>query len=141
MLTQEGAQEFGKILVRGDNVIVPAAGNFYVGLCDQVPAVTDTLASITTEPTSAGGYARLPISRDATGWPTIDVVNGEVRWVSLALVFAASGADFSTGFTRLFLTNVVSGTAGKLFGYSGAFSSEILILNGQSKTVKFEMYP
>ena len=106
MLTQEGGQAFGEILVQGDNVIVPAAGDFFVGVCDQIPVSDDTLASITSEPSSAGGYARQPLSRDATGWPTIDVVNGEVRWLSAAMIFAASGADFSTGFTRLFLCNV-----------------------------------
>ncbi len=141
MLTQEGGEEFGKILMQGDNTIVVAGANWYVGLCDQIPDAEDTLADITTEPSSAGGYARQPLSRDVTGWPTIEVVNGEVRWVSAAFVFAASGADFSTEFTRLFLCNVVSGSSGKLFGYSGAYSSEILLLDGQSKTMKFELYP
>jgi len=141
MLTQEGAEDFGAILVQGDNIIVPAAGNFFVGVCDQVPAFSDTLASITTEPTSAGGYARLALTRDATGWPTIDLVNGEIRWLSKVLNFAASGADFSTAFTRLFLCNVASGTSGKLFAYTGAYSSEILLLDGQDKDVRFEIYP
>ncbi len=141
MLVQEGAEEFGKILVQGDNIIVPSAGNFYVGVCDQTPDFADTLTDISTEPTSAGGYARLPVTRDATGWPTIDVVNGEVRWLSKNLTFAASGADYSRAFTRLFLCNVASCTAGKLFCISGAYSSDMLLLDGQNKIVRFELYP
>jgi len=141
MLTAEGGDAFGQILVQGDNVIVPAAGNFYVGLCNQTPAFSDTLVSITTEPTSAGGYARQPLSRDATGWPNTNInVNGENLWRSAILTFAASGADFSDPFTRLFLCNVVSGTAGILFAYSGASPSEILILDGTSRDLIFEIF-
>lgn len=141
MLTQEGAEDFGAILVQGDNIIVPAAGDFFVGVCDQIPAYGDTLTEITTEPTSAGGYARLALTRDATGWPTIDQVNGETRWLSKVLAFAASGADYSTAFTRLFLCNVASGSSGRLFAFSGAYASDILVLDGQTKNVRFELYP
>lgn len=141
MLTYEGEDAFLKMLFQGDNTIVPAAGNFYLGLCNQTPTKNDTLTSIVSEPSSAGGYARQPISRDTTGFPTISILSGESRIISLVINFAASGADFSSSFTRAFLTDAASGSAGTLFGYSGAYSSPVLLLDGQNRNVKFEFYP
>lgn len=141
MITTEGEVAFIKMLLQGDNTIVPAAGNFYLGLCDQIPSKADSLASITTEPTSAGGYARIAVTRDAAGFPTIDQVGGESRGLSIVKTFSAVGADFSRAFTRVFLTDAASGSVGTLFGYSGAYSSSILLLNGQSQNVQFAFYP
>ena len=141
MITTEGEENFLKMLFQGDNTIVAAGANFYLGLCNQTPDKADTLSDISTEPLVANGYARIPISRDITGFPVIEQVNGESRIVSLVLNFAASGGDFSASFTRAFLCNVSSGSAGILFAYTGAYASPILLADGQNQQIKFEFYP
>ena len=141
MLTYEGEEALGQILFQGDNAIVAAGGNFYLGLCNQIPDKNDTLVDITTEPTVTNGYARIAIPRSAAGFPTIDVVNGETRILSLLRTFTASGGDFSSSFTRAFLCNVASGSTGILFGFSGALPTALLIEDGQSKDLRWEFYP
>lgn len=116
-------------------------GTVYMGLCNQTPNKTDTLASITTEPSVANGYARQPITLDASGFPDIEIVNNETRIVSAAVTFAAAGGDFDKSFTRAFLCSVASGSSGTLYGYSGAYSSAILLLDTQSKQLKWVFHP
>lgn len=113
---------------------------FYVGLCNQIPTKLDLLSSITSEPTSAGGYARQALARNSTDWPTLDTVNNVPRCKSKTVPFAASGADFSAAFSRAFLCTVVSGTAGTLIAVSGALTTPLTILNGQTKYVSYELY-
>ena len=100
MIVTEGEAALLKMLFRGDNTIVAAGGNFYLGLCSQVPVKSDTLASIITEPSSQGGYSII-----------------------------------------YFLTNVSSGSSGILLMYSGAYSSLVTLLNGQTYDLQFEFYP
>ena len=140
LITDEGEESFLKQILQADVVDVSAGGNWFLGLCQETPGETDTLASITTEPTSAGGYARQPFARNSTGVPTIEQVNDAFRGVSLELTFAASGADFSRSIQRAFLCNVVSGTAGILYSYSGLLPNAITILNGADIAVKYELF-
>lgn len=119
---------------------IAGGGNFYVGLCNQIPADTDTLASVTTEPTSAGGYARQAITRDATGWPTITTINGHKAIRSTTETFSASGADFDAAITRAFLSDQSSGTSGALFSYSGALTASLTVLDGQSFQMQYECF-
>lgn len=144
MLTYEGEQALMQILFQGDDTIVPlSTGNFYIGACNQIPNKSDTLSSITSEPSSAGGYARIAVPRTTIGWPTPSswTVSGESRILSAVETWTATGADFSAGFDRLFLCNVASGTSGILFGYSGQYSSLISLLTGQSQDLQFSFYP
>jgi len=141
IITDEGELSFLKMIGRADVADVASGGNFFMGLCEEVPADADTLASITTEPTSAGGYARQPISRDATGWPVVGAVGDAGRIQSLLVSFTASGANFSRTFQRAFLCNVVSGTAGLLFSYSGLLPNPIQLDDGDpAHTSKYELY-
>ena len=141
MITHEGESEFLKMIFHGDDSLIAPAGNFYLGLCNQTPAKADLLTDINTEPSVTNGYARQAISRDTTGFPTIEIINNETRIVSLVVTFTAIGGDFSASFTRAFLTDQASGTVGALLCYSGAYSAPITILDGQSRTMKFEFYP
>ena len=135
-----GEEAFLKMLMRDDQTIVAGGANFYVGLCDQAPQETDILSDITTEPTTTNGYARQPVIRSVVGWPTIQKVNGTTGLRSLALSFTASGGAFSGPFSRAFLCNVVSGTSGILFAYSGALSSPITLQDTQSFPMQFEFF-
>jgi len=141
MITTEGEEALLKMLFQGDNTIVAAGANFYIGVCNQTPDKGDTLADITTEPSSAGGYARIALARNSTDFPTLGQIDGETRILSILKTFSAVGADFSTGFTRLFLTDAASGSTGTLFAYSGPYSSAISLLNGQTQDFQFEFYP
>lgn len=113
---------------------------FYLGLCDQAPALADTLVSIITEPSAAGGYARKSIERNSTGWPTFDTVSGINRARSKILTFTASGANYSRAFSRAFLCSVASGTVGNLFAVSGALTVPVTLLNGESFQLRYELY-
>ena len=112
---------------------------FYVGLCNQVPDNADVLTDITTEPGATGGYARQALTQDAVGWPTIDTVSGVPHAASKVLTYTASGADFDAVFSRAFLCSVASG-AGKLYGYSGALSVPITLLDGTSFQMQYEVF-
>ena len=140
MITTEGEEAFLKMLFQ-DVTVVAGGANFYLGVCNQTPVKSDTLADISTEPSAAGGYARIALTRNATDFPTVGQVDGESRILSILKTFTATGADFSTSFTRLFLTDAASGSVGTLFAYSGAYSSAIQLLNGQSQDFQFEFYP
>ncbi len=140
IIVDEGEISFLKMIGRADVVDVAAGGNFFVGLCQEVPTDADTLATITTEPTLTFGYARQPISRDATGWPVLGAIGDANRLQSLTITYTASGGNFSRTFQRLFMCNVVSGTAGLLFAYSGLLPNPIQVDDTESFTAKYELY-
>lgn len=139
-IPNEGEEALLKMAYQGDNVILPAGNNFYIGLCNQVPTETDTLASITSEPTVTNGYARQPVARSAVGWPTINLVNNVKQIVSQQVTFTAAGGPFSTSFSRAFLCNVASGSSGVLFAYSAALSSPILLQDTESFPMTYEVF-
>ncbi len=115
--------------------------NFYLGLCDQSPAHSDALVDITTEPGSAGGYARKLLTRNGTDWPTVVTdANQETRVESKDVTWNAAAADFDTAFSRIFLCDIISGTAGILFAYSAPLSAAITLLDGNSFPVKYKFY-
>lgn len=135
-----GEETFLKMLLHDEQTTVPGGGNFYVGLCNQAPAETDTLASITTEPTATNGYARKPVVRSGAGWPDLVDVNGTKGLRSIVLNFVASGGPFSGPISRAFLCNVLTGTAGVLFAYSGALTIPITLQDGNNFDMQFELF-
>ena len=136
-VTNEGETDFLKGIFR-DDLAIAGGGNFYVGLCNQVPAETDTLSDISTEPTSAGGYARQAITRDGSGWPTITTINGHTVIRSDTMSFTASGADFDAAITRPFLTDASSGSSGILYALGGAISAERTVLDTETLSVQYQ---
>lgn len=134
----EGVEALLKMFAQGNNVIVAAAANFYIGLCTGDTAAN--LAAIATEPSAAGGYARQGFARSVIGVPTIDTSGGTWRFVSTVETFAATGADYSVTFDRLFLCSVAAGTAGILFAYTAALAAPIQISDGELIQVVYEGY-
>lgn len=140
-VTLAGAEAIARMSMLGDNTIVANPGNFYVGMCNQAVGVLDTLADISTEPDSTGGYARKAVARSNVGWPTVDVVNERVRLVSLLLTFEAETDPYSQPVTRLFITNVASGTDGILFAASAPLPNPTTITpGGEAFTARYELY-
>ncbi len=140
IVVQEGEESFLKMLAQADVADVSVGGNFFFGLCNYVPLFDDVLSDVLLEPSSAGGYARQAITRDATGFPTISLVNGVFRARTANITWTASGADFDQAFTRLFLCNVSSGTAGILYSVSGALVAPITLLDGNSHVAQYELF-
>jgi len=92
---------------------------FYVGLADGVlPAKDATLASVVaseSETPGTDGYARLPLNRDTTDFPTLALVAGDWKVTSKQLHWAATG-DWANDCDFIFLCDVATGSAGKFFG-------------------------
>lgn len=140
-ITDEGEDSYIKMVFQNDQTIVAGGANFFLGLCGENGVASDaTLLSITDEPAVSNGYARQPIARNSTGFPTIDVVNGVKRARSLNVQFAASGGDFTLPITRAFLCNIVSGTAGILFAFSGKLANPITVTPGTPLDTNYEVY-
>lgn len=139
-IVDEGADAFLKMMLKADTSIVAGGANFYLGLCDKAPDKSDTLADITGEPTVAFGYARKAIERNATGFPTFDTVNGVPRGLSKTVTFTAAGGNFDSAFRQAFLTSASSGTVGTLFAYSGLLPDTVQLDDGDSLSVKYELF-
>lgn len=141
-VVNEGDENFLRAITRNEAMgLAGSPALFYVGLCNAASVLdTDTLTSIVTEPTVTNGYSRKSIERNSTGWPTIDTVNGQRRALSKVLTFTASGGNFSAAFSRAFLCSVASGTGGLLFSVSGALTIPVLLLNGESFQMQYELF-
>lgn len=138
-VTDVGEQEYLKMIFQ-DVTEIAGGANWYVGLCNQTPTEADILADISTEPTAAGGYERQALVRSVVGWPTLDEVNGHTVIRSAEITFASLYDDFSASFTRLFLTDQATGTAGILYAYSGALTTARLIEADTSFVCQYEVY-
>ena len=134
-ITEEGAEAYLDRIFRNNSIT-----GFYVGLCNQVPANADTLASITSEPTVTNGYAREQLQQNSTDWPTIDTENEESYILSKQIDFTASGGAFSTAFSRLFLCSVASGTTGVLYAYSAALTVPVTLADGVTWSAQYQMF-
>lgn len=139
IIVDAGEEDFLQAIFQ-DAFPIAGGANFYIGLCDQIPAETDTLVDVTTEPTVTNGYARQAIPRNSTGFPTITTINGHKAIQSTTETFTASGGNFDDAFTRIFLSDQSSGTAGALFSYSGPLTSALTVLSGQSFQVIYECF-
>lgn len=142
LVTDEGEQEYLKMIFRDETEVV-GGGNFYIGLCNQTPTEAMILADINTEPSDLGGYERQIITRNLSGWPTLDEINGHTVLRSDIVEFAAIAVPFSTEFSRAFLCNAASGEYeddGILFSFSGALSSPITLGAGQTFQMQYETY-
>jgi hypothetical protein len=139
LVTDTGEEEFLKMIMQNVSAVAGGA-NFFIGMLDETPTETLTLSAITTEPTSAGTYSRKSVARNTTGWPTVATINGHKCITSAGVTFTASGANFSRAFSRLFLTDQASGTAGILYSISGPLVSPLLLVSGQSRVVQYRLY-
>lgn len=141
ILVEEGRTSFMKMIMQGNNIDLPAGNNFFVGLCGETGVDAQaTLVSISDELSTINGYARQPFARSAAGVPTLDVVNGQAHTRSAIVTFTASGGDFSGPYSRFFVCNVVSGTSGILYSFSAQIVPAIIITNGNSEQIQYDLY-
>lgn len=113
------------------------AANMYLGLSTNVPAESDTLASITGEPTT-GGYARIANSTAGTGAAGQDFVSGtggagaaayyKLTTKTCTFTHNTSGASWSS-LAYMFLTNHASATTGNVLVAEVALSTTRTVAN------------
>lgn len=120
-LADEGEQGMLDVFCRGLN----APASFYLGLCNDSLVDTDTLADILNEPPGTYGYARPAIERSAVGWPVLALDAGDYMATSKLVTYTANGGTIGPVNT-MFLCNVVSGTAGKLYAWAALSQSRTL---------------
>jgi hypothetical protein len=138
-VTFAGAQKVLELALRNTDV------GFYVGLCDGV-YTPDLICQDLTEPTiGLHGYARLQLNRDSTDWPVEDSLNAQAYLESKNLVWAATGGNFSSAITRMFIaftaTNV--GANDPVFALSAALPDSIIITpttDSSDRTFKYRLY-
>lgn len=127
-LTTIGRAEFLAMAFRGiDTTAIAAGGNFFLGLCTAVPSDSLTLADLVEPTIGVNGYARIAITRDATGWPTVGTTNLIPFIETLDAIFAASGGDFDQSITRCFLTPEASALVGDVYSLSESLIAPLLI--------------
>lgn len=97
--------------------VIPMA----VALANCVPDPALTVAQL-NEPTGVNGYARIPVTQDAAGWPGAGTLNGEQYLESGWLTWTAVGGAFDKPVNRM---AIVSGA--DVFCVSGAFPAELTI--------------
>jgi hypothetical protein len=139
---KEGMQLFLEILFQGDDVSIPlAGGEFFVGLCGNAAVGVDaTLVSITDEVPEVNNYARIPLERNITDWPLIEEIGDQMRVVSKEMTWTATGGDFQSSFTRIFLTDVLTGTAGNLISLSQPMTVPFTVVEDADFPARYELY-
>jgi hypothetical protein len=131
--------------IRGDGLVTPnnltlyGAGklleaalqndalSLYMGLCTAVPAYGLRQQDIVEPTIGVNGYARQALAQDSTDWPTTGSLNNEAYIESKVLTFAASGGNFSSTFTRLFLGFSLDALTGDIFSLGSALPAPLLI--------------
>lgn len=131
-LADEGEFMFLDVTLRNGT----AATNFYLALYNDTPTETDTMATLTGEP-STNNYSRQLIERSATGWPTLALDSGDEMATSSVETFSASGGSWGP-VTYVCLVTTISGTAGKLVSYA-ALSQSRTLASGESLQVTYKV--
>lgn len=127
-LTTKGRSEFLAMAFRGiSGTAIGAGGNFFLGLCTAVPSDSLTLADIVEPTIGVNGYARVAITRDSLGWPTVGTTNLIPFIETIDAVFTAAGGDFDQTVTRSFLTPEATLTVGDIYSLSEALIAPLLI--------------
>ncbi len=100
---------------------------FWVGLVDGVPETELQIEDLDEPTIGTNGYARQQITRDSTGWPVADVLNGEPYLESLWLTWAASGGSFDQAIRRLMIVPSQTDITGDVFALSAPLEGLVTI--------------
>lgn len=129
-LTDEGENSILDVYFRG----ATAPTSFYMGLGNNggtpgVPPDNATLATITE--VSGTNYARQTVERSTVGFPTLqqDGTTGDWEVISKEVTFTNTGTTNWTAADYVFLTDVATGTTGKLLVTVAASLSRVLAPN------------
>lgn len=141
-IPSEGQEEFLKMIFRDDQNLIAGGANFYAGVTQLAPDDSLTMADIQTkEPTiGVGSYARLAIPRTVGGWPTLLSVANDRGIRSQQIIFTATGVDYDKAINRIFLTDQLTGFAGKLLSISSPLAAPVLITPTSNLPIQYELY-
>ena len=126
-LADEGEYLFLDVVLRG----VTPPTNFFLRLFNDTPTETDTLGSLTGEPTQ-NGYASCTVEGNTTGWPTLALDSGDHQAQSSTETFTASGGSWGP------VTYCVLATSTKLVSYV-VLSTPRTLASGESLQVTYKL--
>ncbi len=118
-LADEGEQLFLDVVLRG----ATAPANTYLRLYNDTPAETDTLSTLTGEP-SGSGYSAQALTSNATGWPALALDSGDYMAASATKTFTAAGGTI--GPVTYLVLATTSDNTGKLVSYAPLSTSRTL---------------
>lgn len=137
-ITTYGAQQ---ILQWG---LTAAGYNLHMALANCNPNPELLIESLGEPTIGTFGYARQPITQDATGWPTSGTFNGESYMESEVFMFEAVAGDFDAAINRLALVNSLAATSGQLVvALSNPLTDEIIITPATAaelRSFKYRIY-
>lgn len=131
VLADGGEQAFLNCVLRATS----CPTTFYLRLYNDTPVETDTLSTLTGEPTT-NGYAAQELTRDATGWPTLALDSGDYQATSRTVTFNATGGSWGP-VTYLALATSTD-TSGVLVSYA-ALSTSRTLAAGESLQVTYRL--
>lgn len=133
-LTQQGEESILESFFRGATSYTPT--NFYIRLCNYSPLITDTLLTLSGEPTG-NGYTPQLVERSSVGFPTKDINDdGNYRLTSKVLTFTASGGSIGP-ITNAFLATT-SDNSGKLISFR-ALKMQRTVVDGDAITIEIQI--
>jgi hypothetical protein len=130
-LADEGEQAFLDCVLRATS----CPTTFFLRLYNDTPVETDTLSTLTGEP-STNGYAAQELTRNSTGWPTLALDSGDYQATAATKTFTATGGSWGP-VTYLALATS-SNNSGKLISYA-ALSTSRTLANGESLQVTYKL--
>jgi hypothetical protein len=130
-LADEGEYMFLDVVLRNGT----APSGFFLRLFNDTPTDTDTLGSLTGEPTN-NGYAAQTVERSTTGWPTLALDSGDYQATCSTETFTASGGQWGPVIYCVLATS--SDSSGKLVSYV-ALSQSRTLNSGESLQVTYKL--
>lgn len=112
-----------------------APTEFYLRLCYDTLAETDTLSVVQNE-ASGFGYAPQVVERSLTGFPVLELDAGDYRVITKQVSFTAAGGDIGP-FNTLYLATT-SDNSGLLIGFI-ALSIERTVLSGDTMLARLRI--
>ena len=128
-LADEGEQNLLDAYFRSQN----SPSIFYIRLFNDTPVETDSISSLTGEP-STNGYSAQSLGRNTSGFPTLELNSGDYRVVSDQVTFTASGGSWGPVIYATLTTS--SDSSGKLIAYV-ALSTSRTLADGETLRVRF----
>lgn len=135
-LADEGEYMFLNVVLK--NGTAPAG--FYLRLYNTTPVETSTLSAISaTEPATTYAYAAQALTRDGTGWPTLELDSNDYQATSATKTFQATGGPWGP-VTYCVLADVThaNDATGKLISFV-ALSTSRTLADGESLQVTYKL--
>lgn len=130
-LADEGEQLFLDCVLRATS----CPTTFFLRLYNDTPTETDTLSTLTGEP-STNGYAAQELTRNSSGWPTLALDSGDYQATSATVTFSASGGSWGPVTYAVLATT--SNNTGRLVSFT-ALSTSRTLASGESLQVTYRL--